>query len=70
MIGDLTSAPEPVVIKLFSQDPKVLDQWAPRVGNAIKKVAGVVLNKTLFKQLPSYESYYHYIYRKSEKYYA
>jgi CzcA family heavy metal efflux pump len=42
MIGDLTSAPEPCVIKLFAQDPNVLLQWAPRVGDAIKKVSGVV----------------------------
>src|SRR5205823_8109677 len=42
MIGDLTSAPEPVVIKLFSQDPAVLAEWAPRVGDAIKQIPGVV----------------------------
>jgi CzcA family heavy metal efflux pump len=42
MIGDLSSAPEPVVIKLFAQDPNVLRQWAPKVGDAIKKVQGVV----------------------------
>ena len=42
MIGDLTSAPEPIVIKLFCQDPNVLRQWAPKVGDAIKKVRGVV----------------------------
>jgi CzcA family heavy metal efflux pump len=42
MIGDLQGAPEPCVIKLFSQDPAVLDQWAPRVGDAIKKIPGVV----------------------------
>ena len=42
MIGDLTSAPEPVVIKLFSQDPALLQQWAPQVGDAIKKIPGVV----------------------------
>jgi CzcA family heavy metal efflux pump len=42
MIGDLTSAPEPVVIKLFAQDPAVLNQWAPAVGDAIKKITGVV----------------------------
>ena len=29
MIGDLTSAPEPVVIKLFSQDPALLEQLGP-----------------------------------------
>jgi CzcA family heavy metal efflux pump len=42
MIGDLTSAPEPIAIKLFAQDPKLLLQWAPRVGEAIKKLPGVV----------------------------
>ena len=42
MIGDLTSAPEPVQIKLFSQDPKQLDEWAPKVADAIAKVEGVV----------------------------
>jgi CzcA family heavy metal efflux pump len=42
MIGDLTSAPEPVAIKLFCPDPTVLREWAPRVGDAIKKVKGVV----------------------------
>jgi CzcA family heavy metal efflux pump len=42
MIGDLTSAPEPVVIKLFSQDPALLSQWAVAVGDSIKKIPGVV----------------------------
>jgi multidrug efflux pump subunit AcrB len=42
MIGDLTSAPEPVQIKLFSQDPRQLEEWAPKVGDAIGKVKGVV----------------------------
>ena len=42
MIGDLTSAPEPVVIKLFSQDPALLTQWATSVGDTIKKIPGVV----------------------------
>ena len=42
MIGDLTSAPEPIAIKLFSQDPALLRQWAPQVGEAIKKLPGVV----------------------------
>jgi multidrug efflux pump subunit AcrB len=42
MIGDLTSAPEPVVIKLFSPDAKALDTWAPRVAGAIQKIPGVV----------------------------
>jgi CzcA family heavy metal efflux pump len=42
MIGDLTSAPEPIVIKLFSQDPQLLNNFAPRVADAIQKVPGVV----------------------------
>jgi CzcA family heavy metal efflux pump len=42
MIGDLTSAPEPVVIKLFSQDPELLRRWAPQVAGAIKQIPGVV----------------------------
>jgi len=42
MIGDLTGAPEPVVVKLFSQDPEALSTWAPRVAEALEKtqVAG------------------------------
>ena len=42
MIGDLTSAPEPVQIKLFSQDANLLEQWAPKVGDAVRKVPGAV----------------------------
>jgi CzcA family heavy metal efflux pump len=42
MIGDLTSAPEPVEIKLFAQDPAVLREWAPKVGERIKKIPGIV----------------------------
>jgi len=42
MIGDLSNEPEPVVIKLYSQDPKALLQAAPRVAEAIGKVPGVV----------------------------
>jgi CzcA family heavy metal efflux pump len=42
MIGDLTSEPEPVQIKLFSQDPALLEAWAPRVAAAIVKIDGVV----------------------------
>ena len=38
MIGDLTSAPEPVVIKLFAQDGKLLNDTAPRVADAIGKI--------------------------------
>ena len=42
MIGDLTSAPEPVEIKMFSQDPATLREWAPKVGEQIRKIPGVV----------------------------
>jgi multidrug efflux pump subunit AcrB len=42
MIGDLSNQPEPIVIKLFSQDGKLLDETGPRVGEAIGKVPGVV----------------------------
>ena len=42
MIGDLASAPEPVVIKLFTPDPEVLRRWAPLVAGTIKKIPGVV----------------------------
>jgi CzcA family heavy metal efflux pump len=42
MIGDLTSAPEPIQIKLFSQNPAVLEEWAPKVADAIHKIPGVV----------------------------
>jgi len=42
MIGDLSNAPEPIQIKLFSNDPALLDQLAPRVGEAIGKIPGVV----------------------------
>src|SRR5579864_356430 len=42
MIGDLTSQPEPVVIKLYAQDGKLLNDTAPKVADAIGKVSGVV----------------------------
>ncbi|MGA8763445.1 MAG: efflux RND transporter permease subunit, partial [Candidatus Sulfotelmatobacter sp.] len=42
MITDLTGEPQPIEIKLFSQDPAVLEQWAPRVADAITKNKGVV----------------------------
>jgi multidrug efflux pump subunit AcrB len=42
MIGDLSNAPEPIVIKLFSQDAAELREWAPKVGEAIEKIPGVV----------------------------
>ena len=42
MIGDLTSEPEPIQIKLFSQNAALLETWAPKVASAIRKVTGVV----------------------------
>ncbi|HTS35630.1 MAG TPA: efflux RND transporter permease subunit [Candidatus Solibacter sp.] len=42
MIGDLTSAPEPIQIKLFSPDAKQLEEWAPRVAEGLGKIEGVV----------------------------
>jgi len=42
MIGDLTSTPEPIEIKLFSQDAALLREWAPKVADAIKEIHGVV----------------------------
>ena len=38
MIGDLTGAPEPVVVKLFSPDAELLATWAPQVADALAKV--------------------------------
>ncbi len=42
MIGDLSNQPEPVVIRLYSQDGKLLNETGPRVAEAISKVPGVV----------------------------
>lgn len=42
MIGDLSNAPEPIQIKLFSPDQNLLNQLGPRVGDAISRVPGVV----------------------------
>ncbi len=42
MIGDLTNAPQPVLIKLFSEDPALLRHWAPLVADKISSVSGVV----------------------------
>jgi CzcA family heavy metal efflux pump len=42
MIGDLTSQPEPVVIKLFSPDGKLLNTTAPKVAEVIQKIPHVV----------------------------
>jgi multidrug efflux pump subunit AcrB len=35
MIGDLTSAPQPIVIEMFSPNAPLLNSWAPKVADAI-----------------------------------
>ena len=45
LIGDLVSSPEPIEIKLFSEDARALDAKADEVEEAIKKVQGVVDTK-------------------------
>jgi CzcA family heavy metal efflux pump len=42
MIGDLSNAPEPIQIKIFTNDQTLLQQLGPRIGNAIGKIPGVV----------------------------
>jgi CzcA family heavy metal efflux pump len=42
MIGDLSNSPEPIQIKLFTDDASLLNQLGPRVEDAIKKIPGVV----------------------------
>ena len=38
MMGDLTGAPQPIVVKLFSPDPQLLATWAPRVADALGNI--------------------------------
>ncbi len=42
LVGDLTSSPEPIEIKLFSEDTAALQQKADEVATAIEKIPGVV----------------------------
>ncbi len=42
MIGDLSNSPEPIQIKLFANDPALLQQLGPHVADAISKISGVV----------------------------
>ncbi|MBV9081205.1 MAG: efflux RND transporter permease subunit [Acidobacteriaceae bacterium] len=41
MIGDLTGSPDPIEIKLFSENTQLLQQWAPRVADTIKTISAV-----------------------------
>ena len=42
MIGDLSNAPQPIQIKVFANDPALLADLGPRIGDAISKIGGVV----------------------------
>lgn len=42
LIGDLTSVPQPIEVKLFGSDPKQLRDVATQVAQAIGKVSGIV----------------------------
>jgi CzcA family heavy metal efflux pump len=42
MVGDLSNSPEPIQIKLFSQDTALLHDLAPRIQAAIQRIPGVV----------------------------
>ncbi|MBU6514020.1 MAG: efflux RND transporter permease subunit [Betaproteobacteria bacterium] len=42
LIGDLTAVPQPIQIKIFSDDPKVLEATARKTAAAVGKVSGVV----------------------------
>ncbi len=41
MIGDLTSSPDPIEIKLFSENVELLKMWGPKVADAIKTITAV-----------------------------
>jgi CzcA family heavy metal efflux pump len=40
-IGDLTGAPDPIQIKLFSENTELLQEWSPKVADAIKTISVV-----------------------------
>ncbi len=42
LIGDLTAVPQPVQIKIYSDDPRVLESTARRVAARIAKIQGIV----------------------------
>jgi len=42
MIGDLSNSPEPIQIKLFNNDPALINRLGPQVQAAIQKIPGVV----------------------------
>lgn len=42
MIGDLTAVPQPVEVKLYTDDPEILQQVAIKTANAIGHINGIV----------------------------
>jgi multidrug efflux pump subunit AcrB len=42
LIGDLTAVPQPIEIKVFSDDGRLLMKLGPKVAAAIRKISGVV----------------------------
>jgi CzcA family heavy metal efflux pump len=42
MIGDLSNAPEPIQIKIFSSNTALMNELGPRIADAIAKINGVV----------------------------
>ncbi len=44
-LGDLTAVPQPIEVKLYSDNGKLLQETAPKVLEAIKKIAGIVETK-------------------------
>ena len=42
LIGDLTAVPQPIEVKIFSNDPKILQSLPSRIAQEIAKVRGVV----------------------------
>ena len=42
LIGDLTAVPQPIEIKIYSDDGDLLSRLAPRVADAIRDIPGVV----------------------------
>ena len=46
LIGDLTAVPQPIEVKLYSDDAGLLERTAPAVRDAIEKVRGVTEDKS------------------------
>jgi multidrug efflux pump subunit AcrB len=42
LIGDLTAVPQPIEVKLFGDDPRLLSASAKRVGTTVGKIPGIV----------------------------